>query len=73
MEKIDKLISYFTKNAEGMELNDLIKEVGEDTFLRFINQNRGVYQNQPQNLAQVLANNLIGIFKNYYIKKNWYF
>ena len=70
MEKIDMLNSYFKKKGKGMDLKKIIEQVGEDTFLQFINQSRSVYKNQSQELIKVIAENIIKIFKKVYEKKD---
>lgn len=68
--KIDMLNSYFKKKGKGMNLNRIIEEVGEDTFLQFINYSRSAYQNQSQELIKVIAENIIKIFKKVYEKED---
>jgi hypothetical protein len=46
------------------------EEVGEDTFLQFINYSRSAYQNQSQELIKVIAENIIKIFKKVYEKED---
>jgi hypothetical protein len=70
MGKIDMLNSYFKKKGKGMNLNRIIEEVGEDTFLQFINYSRSAYQNQSQELIKVIAENIIKIFKKVYENKD---